>query len=102
MGERLMPDGAQFSAPRVKRDLPPLMKDRLIVALDVLTVQEAKNIVAELDGVVSFFKIGFRLYITEGVDELYSLTTSGGRKLFLDAKMFDVSETIHYAIKSVV
>src|ERR1019366_3697583 len=42
------------------------------------------------------------LYLKSGVDELYAITTSGGRKLFLDAKMFDVPQTISKAIKTVI
>jgi len=97
-----MPDGARFGQSPVKRDLPQDMKDRLIVALDVETVEEAKGIINQLDGVVSFFKIGYWLYIAKGVDELYTMTTSGGRKLFLDAKMFDVPATVSQAIKTVI
>ncbi len=97
-----MPDGSQFRRSGIKRDLPSAMKDRLIVALDVGTVEEAKGIIAQLHGVVSFFKIGYWLYIEQGVDELYTLTTTHGRQLFLDAKMFDVPETIRQAIKTVV
>lgn len=97
-----MPDEVGFGPRSSQRDVPADMKDRLIVALDVRTVAEAKRIVSELDGVVSFFKIGFWLYISRGVDDLFHLTTTGGRKLFLDAKMFDVPETVHQAIKTVM
>jgi orotidine-5'-phosphate decarboxylase len=78
------------------------MKDRLIVALDVETVEQAKGVILQLHGVVSFFKIGFALCIEPGIDEIYDMTTTGGRKLFLDAKMFDVPETIARAMKSVI
>jgi orotidine-5'-phosphate decarboxylase len=97
-----MPDGSGVRQSHVKRNLSADMKDRLIVALDVATIDEAKGIIRELDGVVSFFKIGYWLYISRGVDELYTLTTTGGRKLFLDAKMYDVPETIRHGIKSVI
>jgi len=97
-----MPDGIGFRRADVKRNLPPEMKDRLIVALDVKTVQQAKEIIDELDGIVSFFKIGPWLYMSKGVDELYTMTTTGGRQLFLDAKMFDVPETVRQAIKTVI
>jgi len=86
----------------VERDLPRDVKDRLIVALDVPTIEEAKDIIRQLDGVVSFFKVGYWLYIKNGVDELYAMTTTGGRKLFLDAKLFDVPETVRHGIKSVI
>lgn len=98
-----MPDGGQLvRSIREKRDLPSDMKDRLIVALDLPTVDEALQVVDELQGIVSFFKVGFRLYIAPRVDVLYEKTTSGNRKLFLDAKMYDVEETIAHAIKTVV
>lgn len=97
-----MPDGAGSAIAAVKRNLPPDMKDRLIVALDVKTVEEAKEIIRQLDGVISFFKIGYWLYIAKGVDDLYTLTTTEGRKLFLDAKMYDVPETVRQAIKTVI
>ncbi len=84
------------------RDLPPAIRDRLIVALDLPSVDEALQVVDELAGVVSFFKIGFRLCIARGVDRLYDATTDGGNKLFLDTKMFDVAETVSHAIKSVI
>jgi orotidine-5'-phosphate decarboxylase len=102
MGEHAMPDGAGFRKANAKRDLPRDMKDRLIVALDLESVEQAKAVVTQLDGMVSFFKLGFSLYIEPGIDELYHLVTSAGRKLFLDAKMFDVPETISRAMKSVI
>jgi orotidine-5'-phosphate decarboxylase len=102
MGENAMPDGSGLRKANAKRDLPPDMKDRLIVALDVGSVDEARDIVRQLHGVVSFFKLGFSLYIEPGIDELYQDVTSDGRRLFLDAKMFDVPETIARAMKSVI
>src|ERR1700722_13891460 len=102
MGGRPMPDGSGFRPAGSKRDLPTEMKDRLIVALDVGSVAEAIGIVRQLHGVVSFFKLGFSLYIEPGIDKLYEEVTSGGRKLFLDAKMYDVPETIARAMKSVI
>jgi orotidine-5'-phosphate decarboxylase len=97
-----MPDAPQPPGPPAKRDLPRDMKDRLIVALDVPTVEEAKRIITQLHGIVSFFKIGYWLYLQKGVDELYTLTTGGGRKLFLDAKLFDVPQTIGKGIQSII
>lgn len=92
-----MPDGSGLTG-LPNRDLPTDMKDRLIAALDVPSVQDAKVLIQKLDGIVSFFKIGYWLYLAEGVDDLYRITTSEGRKLFLDAKMFDVPETVAQAI----
>ena len=43
------------------RDLPIRIEDRLIVALDVPSIDEARTLVVKLDGVASFFKIGYWL-----------------------------------------
>src|SRR5262249_12314942 len=45
-------------------------QDRLIVALDCATTDEARDIVRDLDGVVSFFKIGLILQLAPGTEDL--------------------------------
>jgi orotidine-5'-phosphate decarboxylase len=87
VGERTMP-----------RDLPPDMKDRLIVALDVPTIAGAREMVARLDGVVSFFKVGLWLAFAEGVDGLLHSLISSGKKVFLDAKMYDIGRTVEEGV----
>lgn len=87
-----------FRRADAKRDLPRDMKDRLIVALDVGSVEEAMDIVQKLDGVVSFFKVGLWLQFAPGVDGLIKLLTRSGKRLFLDAKMYDVPETVARAV----
>lgn len=42
------------------------MRDRLIVGLDVPTVKQAEQAVRELDGIVSFYKIGYQLAFAGG------------------------------------
>jgi orotidine-5'-phosphate decarboxylase len=64
-----MPDGSGFPVARV-RDVPSNMAERLIVALDFDTVVQAKELVRKLDGIISFFKIGFRLQMAAGYDDL--------------------------------
>lgn len=70
------------------------MADRLIVALDVPTIAGAREIVARLDGVVSFFKVGLWLAFAEGVDGLLHSLISTGKRVFLDAKMHDIGKTV--------
>jgi orotidine-5'-phosphate decarboxylase len=76
------------------RVLPAAMADRLIVALDVPTIAGAREIVARLDGVVSFFKVGLWLAFAEGVDGLLHSLISTGKRVFLDAKMHDIGKTV--------
>lgn len=97
-----MPDGSTLGLERNVRDRPGNMAERLIVALDVPTVNEAEGIVAKLAGTVSFFKIGYWLQFEKGVDNLISSIVDAGNKLFLDAKMYDVPETVAQAVRSAV
>jgi orotidine-5'-phosphate decarboxylase len=78
------------------------MADRLIVALDVPTIDQASRLVETLKGTVSFFKVGLWLQFLEGFDNLISAIVKDGHRLFLDAKMFDVPETVRMAITAAV
>jgi orotidine-5'-phosphate decarboxylase len=77
------------------------MKDRLIVALDMESVEEARQIVRQLDGVVSFFKVGLGLQFAQGVDGLIGSLAGSGKKLFLDAKMYDIPQTVGRAVATI-
>ena len=52
------------------RQVPERIEDRLIVALDVPNVGEARALAATLDGIVSFFKVGLWLTFAPGFDGL--------------------------------
>jgi len=76
------------------RNLPARMADRLIVALDVPTVAQARALVAKLEGVVSFYKIGMWLLYSSGTEAFIDEMLAGGKRIFLDAKMHDIGETV--------
>src|SRR6185312_4894951 len=80
------------------RGLPSAMADRLIVALDVPTLRQAADIVATLDGTVSFFKIGLWLAFAEGIDGLLKSIIGAGKRVFLDAKMYDIGKTVEEGV----
>jgi orotidine-5'-phosphate decarboxylase len=80
------------------RDLPERIEDRLIVALDVPSISEARALVDKLDGVVSFFKIGLWLQFAAGLDGLIDKLLGRGKRVFLDAKMFDIGETVKQGV----
>jgi len=75
--------------------------ERLIVALDVPSIERAEELVRTLDGVVSFFKIGLELSMVEGVFDLISKLTKNKKKVFLDLKYNDVPETVERAVQRV-
>ena len=89
-----------MQAPSPARYLPTSMAERLIVALDVPTVPEARHIVAELDGIVSFFKIGMWLLFQKQTDALIDDLVASGRRVFLDYKMYDIGETVKRGVAS--
>jgi len=91
-----MPDGSALPKATAINDLA--MAERLIVALDVASIDDAEALVKRLDGIVSFFKIGLWLQFAPGVERLIDNLISGGKKVFLDAKMFDIPETVGHAV----
>ena len=93
-----MPAGMTTESSQVRRDVPAKMADRLIVALDVSDIRKARDIIEQLDGVVSFFKIGLWLAFADGVDGLISDLISSGKRVFLDAKMFDIGQTVEEGV----
>lgn len=76
------------------------ISDRLICALDVPDIDAAKRIVHDLDGVVSFFKIGIVLHLASGL-ELVNWLLESGKRVFLDLKYYDVPETVKKATEQV-
>jgi orotidine-5'-phosphate decarboxylase len=61
--------------------------DRIIVALDVPTRAEALRFVDELDGLISFYKIGLELLLGGGLRELLGHLV--GKQVFVDLKLPD-------------
>ena len=70
------------------------VEDRLIFALDVPEVSQAKDIVTELDDSVNFYKIGMELLMTGQYFELLNWLIEKDKKVFVDLKFFDVPETV--------
>ncbi|MBZ9893456.1 MULTISPECIES: orotidine-5'-phosphate decarboxylase [unclassified Mesorhizobium] len=77
------------------------MRERLIVGLDVPSLKEAEKAVCELDGVVSFYKIGYQLAFAGGLDFAKELA-SGGKKIFLDMKLLDIDNTVAKGVENIV
>jgi orotidine-5'-phosphate decarboxylase len=85
----------------VTREVPKKIEDRLIVALDVPSIGEARTLVSELKEVVSFFKVGLWLQFAAGFDGLIDELIRREKRVFLDAKMFDIGETVKQGVARV-
>jgi orotidine-5'-phosphate decarboxylase len=72
--------------------------ERLIVALDVATPQEARNLVERIGDAARFYKIGLELFMAGGYFELVDWLVARGAKVFVDLKFFDVPETVRRAV----
>ncbi|KUM24488.1 orotidine 5'-phosphate decarboxylase [Mesorhizobium loti] len=77
------------------------MQERLIVGLDVPTLRQAEQAVRELEGTVSFYKIGYQLAFAGGLDFARELA-SGGTKVFLDMKLLDIDNTVAKGVENIV
>ena len=73
--------------------------DKIIVALDVATKKEALLLVDQLNGQISFFKIGLQLYTAGGLDVVREILATGA-KVFLDLKLHDIPNTVGRAVES--
>jgi orotidine-5'-phosphate decarboxylase len=71
--------------------------DQLLVALDVPSGAEAIALADRLRDVAGGFKIGNRLFTTEGPDVVRALTRSNDR-VFLDLKFHDIPNTVATAV----
>jgi orotidine-5'-phosphate decarboxylase len=73
------------------------IQERLIVALDVPSLEEARRYVQDLEGIVRFYKIGLELFLAVNVDFIEELRARHCR-IFLDLKMNDIDETVRRAV----
>jgi orotidine-5'-phosphate decarboxylase len=76
------------------------IEDRLIVALDLATAAEARALVKRIGGAVGFYKIGLQLLFAGGV-ELTRELAGQGKKVFLDAKLLDIDQTVTSATANI-
>ena len=81
--------------------MTPALRDRLIVGLDVPTIKQAQSVVRDLEGTVSFYKIGYQLAFAGGLDFARELA-SGGTRVFLDMKLLDIDNTVAKGVENII
>lgn len=76
-------------------------KDRLIVALDVASLEQARGLIESLRDHVGMFKAGLELFTACGV-ELFDLIAELEVSLFFDGKFHDIPNTVAGACRGTV
>jgi orotidine-5'-phosphate decarboxylase len=76
------------------------LKDRLIVALDLPSMERAEAMVGLLGDAVSFYKIGYQLAFAGGL-ALVPKLAGEGKKVFVDLKLHDIGNTVARGVESI-
>ncbi len=76
------------------------VRERLIMALDVPSLSEARALVEELGDAVIFYKVGMELFMSGDYFGFIEWLKQQNKKVFVDLKFFDIPETVGRAIKA--
>ncbi len=76
------------------------IRDKLIIGLDVPSVEEARAVVARIGDAGTFYKIGYQLAYAGGFEFARELIGQG-KKVFLDLKLHDIGNTVEEGVRSV-
>jgi orotidine-5'-phosphate decarboxylase len=76
------------------------IRDKLIIGLDVASVEEARALVERIGEAGTFYKIGYQLAYAGGFDFARELIEQG-KKVFLDLKLHDIGNTVEEGVRSV-
>jgi orotidine-5'-phosphate decarboxylase len=76
------------------------MNDRIIVALDVDNLAEAKALVKKIPQ-ARYFKVGLQAYLEYG-EKITQFLTEQNRHIFLDLKFMDIPNTVKGAVTAVL
>jgi len=69
------------------------VREKIILALDVPTKEQAIEVIKSTEGIITAFKIGLQLFTAMGSDFVRELASSG-LKIFLDLKFHDIPNTV--------
>ena len=75
-------------------------ESRIIIALDVPSIDQARAIIDDLGDVPVLYKIGFQLISIGGFDLARTLIAEG-KQVFLDLKFHDIGNTVEKGVASV-
>ena len=75
-------------------------RDRLILALDVSSVEAARDMAERLGDAVGIYKIGYQLAYAGGLPFAEELVRAG-KRVFLDLKLHDIGNTVAKGVESI-
>ncbi len=93
--KRALPHGRPLSLST--KSIPS--RERLILALDVPSAEQAREMVNRLGDAVVFYKLGLQLFMADGYFDLVQWLHERGKQIFVDLKFFDVPETVKKAVR---
>ena len=77
------------------KDIP--LHERIILALDVESPEQARELVRKTESHINFYKVGLQLFMT-GWFEIVDWLAARNHKIMLDLKFFDIPETVKLAV----
>ncbi len=77
------------------------IKEKIVLALDVDSLEEAKELILELKDYVGVFKVGLQLYTQNG-NEIIDFMKEQNLEFFLDVKLLDIPNTVAKASENIV
>ena len=77
------------------KDIP--VNERIILALDVESPAQAKDLVRKTESHISFYKVGLQLFMASWF-EVVDWLAARGHKIMIDLKFFDIPETVRLAV----
>ena len=72
----------------------------IIIALDVETAEQARDLVSKIGSSVDFYKVGIELYAATGMEVVTELIAAR-KQVFLDLKFHDIGETVKRAVAQI-
>jgi len=77
------------------KDIP--LNERIILALDVDSPEQAKELVKKTESHINFYKVGLQLFMASWF-EIVDWLSARGHKVMVDLKFFDIPETVRLAV----
>ncbi|MBE7705014.1 MAG: glutamine-hydrolyzing carbamoyl-phosphate synthase small subunit [Cyanobacteria bacterium SIG29] len=81
--------------------IKPEIKEKIVLALDVDTPEQAKELITELKDYVGVFKVGLQMYTGNGY-EIFKFMKEQNIKFFFDVKLHDIPNTVAKASENII